>query len=750
MSTKAYRGRGKSHLLLIIILSLYVLLAALYGLFNPLFEAPDEHHHFFTARFMGETKTVPLVTTAGPLIRQEAAQPPLYYILTAPLAALVDTSGAEGQLWFNPEVSLGVPQPANINSFVHTERESWPWQGYALAAHLMRFLSTMIGLGTLICIYGSGRLIWPASPDVALLATALVAFLPQFGFLHGTITNDVLIIFLASAVLWQLLWIWFNQTTTARLLLLGVTIGLAVLTKMAGLLLLLPALPVLALMVWRDRQALNETGGEKGSGGWRRLLRLAALVIVPALLVSGWLLWRNWINYGDITAANQFVALAGGDRHYSLRQVWHDLDRVAKSAVAFFGWMNVEAPGRLYLIWGGILLLAGGGWLYAVWQKRQAPGDSTNKSADGGTYRWLIAVWMGAWLLLVGGAWLRFMMQTPADQGRLLFPALLPVALAVARGLTLWRRRRLSWLVAVAALFTSVYALLVMIPSAYHTAEIVTDNEIPSGAARRGLDMGYGIELVAVERLTEELRPGEWAWVDLYWRAAEATQEAPFVRMGLYGRDNALVGGPTKQYHGSGNYPASLWPAGQIVKESVGVQLSHNAELPAQLRLLLRIDEAREQVEIARMKAIPAQWPETNHAPLAALGDEIELISVSTSPAKIMPGSTVALAVQWRVRNAPGRELTTFVHLGDPAQAPLAQGDAPALNGEYPTNLWAAGEVIADHYTLAIPDDLAAGSYPLRIGFYEPQSGMRLPVQVSGQAQEQDAYFIGLLNIEAE
>ena len=162
----------------------------------------------------------------------------------------------------------------------------------------------------------------------------------------------------------------------------------------------------------------------------------------------------------------------------------------------------------------------------------------------------------------------------------------------------------------------------------------------------------------------------------------------------------------------------------------------------------MRRDQEREPVEIARVKAVPFQWPEAKGEALANLGGEIDLLETSFSPERALPGSAVVVEVQWRVNKSPSRELTTFVHLGDPTQAPVAQGDSPALNGDYPTNLWAKGEVIEDSYVLTIPDDLPEGSYPVHIGFYEPQSGARLPVLVEGQAQPHDAYLLGWLDVE--
>jgi len=180
------------------------------------------------------------------------------------------------------------------------------------------------------------------------------------------------------------------------------------------------------------------------------------------------------------------------------------------------------------------------------------------------------------------------------------------------------------------------------------------------------------------------------------------------------------------------------------------VQLSKSAELPAQLRLLMRIDENREPLEIARVKGIPEQWPPVHGDPLALFGEAIELMSASVSPEEVRPGSAVKVRVTWRVKNAPGQALTTFVHLGDPRDAPLAQADGPAVSGQYPTESWAGGEVIEDVYELLIPQDLEAGSYPVQIGFYEPGSGLRLSVSAAGVPQPSDAYFIGSLTVDGE
>ena len=84
---------------LAVLLLLYLALAVLYGAANPLFEAPDEPEHYFTAQYIADTWRLPAVTPeTEPWLGQEAAQPPLYYLLGALIIAPVETEGARRRL----------------------------------------------------------------------------------------------------------------------------------------------------------------------------------------------------------------------------------------------------------------------------------------------------------------------------------------------------------------------------------------------------------------------------------------------------------------------------------------------------------------------------------------------------------------------------------------------------------------------------------------------------------------------------
>jgi len=730
------------HRWLALILGAYLLLALGYGIVNPLFEAPDEHWHYFTAQYIAETGELPRVTTQpDPWMAQEAAQPPLYYLLGSLLVRPIPTAGARETLWPNPFVQLGdASAPVNRNAFVHGPWENWPWQGYVLAAHLLRALSALFGLVTLLAIYASGRLLWPTHPERTLLATALVAFLPQFLFLHGAISNDPLIIMLVSLALWQLLVLWLGEVSNTRLLLLGLTIGLAILTKTAGLLLLIYASSVLVVRGWHRHRSL-----------WA-VLRPLIFVGGVALLVSGWLLWRNWTLYGDITAVNQFIHIAGGDRDYTLMAVLGESGGLWTSFFAVFGWFNVRAPGWVYWIWNGLILLALAGGLVSLFSGVRAARASRRADPDlprsgFAPARSLAPLLIALWPALVYAGLVNFMLRTPAAQGRLLFPGLLPLGLAIGFGLDRLRWPPLLLLAPLLALFTALYSLFFVIPPVYELPPQVNAAAIPDQARAYKATLDGGLELAGVDLETREAQPGEVLWLTLYWETGHVPVVTPEIVLELFGYEGELVG-KLQSLHGGGLYPPRLWPEEGIIVDRVGVRLDKEMDTPTEVNLHLGLADAPRRVPGGVAKAVPERWPAGADAVLARLGDEITLTAANVDREKVRPGDRLTVSVEWQVLAPPGRSLTTFLHLGEPDQAPLVTGDSVPRQGYYPTIWWEEGEVIRDTYTLALPTELAPGRYPLLIGMYEPVNDIRLSLTVAGERQPAGAYRLAWIVVE--
>ena len=730
------------HKRLLLILAFYLAITLAYGVVNPLFEAPDEHWHFFTAVYIAENKALPVVEEEyDPWLSQEAAQPPLYYILGAALITPFDTSTAREEVWLNPFGTQGIGNAAaliNRNQIIHTVAEQWPWAGTVLAAHLLRLFSTLLGLGTLLAIYHSAQLLWSNDSDKPLLATALVAFLPQFNFQHAVVSNDPLIIFLCSAALWQLIWLWQHPPTARRLLLLGITIGLAALSKNAGVLLLFFAAGFLAIRVFKRGFA------EWQKKVWRWGRQTAVYVVLPVLIIAGWLWWRNWQLYGDWTATSQFIRLAGGDRGFTLGQVLAESGGLWRSLFAVFGWFNLLAPAWVYWVWNVIAVVGLFGFLKKEirdWRLIEAENLQSPISN-------LLPLLLAGWVLAVYVGLVLFMLRTPAAQGRLLFPAILPLALELAHGLASWRWQPLLWLAPLLALLTTIYGLWGVITPAYQLPPM--PDSLPTSAQVVRQEMGAGLTLLGVEMETETAVPGDIIWFTLYWQAETVPDSPPELVVDLLGRDLTPIGN-SHSYHGRGLYPATEWPAGEIIADRMGIRLAADIEAPVLAQLFVRLVGAEmhdpPSVPVSTVKIVPPVWPEATDVILAEIGGAVQLTAVSSNAQQAQPGDTIVIDVEWQVAAPPQASWTTLIHLAEPGQPPLATGDSPPLNGDYSTRVWATGERFADQYTLTVPDELANGRYPLWLGMYHSDSIVRQPLLADGDRQPDDLYPIGWLEI---
>lgn len=436
--------------LALLCLGVYLALAALYSLATPLFEAPDELYHFAVIEHLARTGALPPKLAVDPATRQPypwrqmAFHAPGYYLLAAPLVALVDTSDFATAYPVNPHARIGLTTAEdNVNVVVHHGLPD-PWRGTGLAVRLVRLLSLLLGAVTVGGTYLLARAVAPAEPWAALLAMAVVAFNPQFLFLSGVVSNDSLVVALTTVGLWLTVLVVRRGAAWPLVAALAAVMATASLAKASGALLYPVALAALVWVAWRDRLPLTR-------------LAAYALVIGAAWLViaGGWTL-DNWRTLGD-PLATRWVAQATGKRIWPPADLGAELRGVYLSFWGVFGWFNILAPAGFYAGTVALLIMAAGGWALRVWRARTgnaplgrgAVGVATSSPpAPHGEARStdnlvIVALLLGYTALLIG-AWWQFNRQVLAGQGRLLFPALSVVALAVAWGLSAYRPRWLG------------------------------------------------------------------------------------------------------------------------------------------------------------------------------------------------------------------------------------------------------------------------------------------------------------------
>lgn len=99
---------------------------------------------------------------------------------------------------------------------------------------------------------------------------------------------------------------------------------------------------------------------------------------------------------------------------------------------------------------------------------------------------------------------------------------------------------------------------------------------------------------------------------------------------------------------------------------------------------------------------------------------------------EIRPGAPLTVTLGWQVLATLLPPHHVFVHAVDAAGTVVAQSDGPPASGgvRAPTGTWLPGEYLRTDHTLAIPPGVSVAE--LRVGLYDPQTGVRLPVTVAG------------------
>jgi 4-amino-4-deoxy-L-arabinose transferase-like glycosyltransferase len=110
----------------------------------------------------------------------------------------------------------------------------------------------------------------------------------------------------------------------------------------------------------------------------------------------------------------------------------------------------------------------------------------------------------------------------------------------------------------------------------------------------------------------------------------------------------------------------------------------------------------------------------------ANLGGLVRLMSYDIDTQRAWPGGRLTVTLYWQPLQQLAEDYHVFVHLE--AGPVRSQADGRPVCWTYPTTDWRPGQVIADHYALAILPDTPPGAHPLLVGMYAPTDGRRLDV----------------------
>lgn len=567
-----------------ILLLARLLLGVAYSVANPLGEAPDEADHYAYAAYIGREGRLP----EGPELTQ-SKHPPLYHLLAAAVAAGLGADMDFGFLRSNPDVGLG-PDALAPNFFVHTSLEDWPWRGGALAMHLGRLVAVAAGTLLAAATYALGRAVWPGWRSGPLAAAAFVAFLPEALFIGGAISNDIL------AAMWVTIGLWLSVRARRLPAALGagLALGLAILTKASTAALV----PVAGAAIFAVGLQIQPSA-KPGATHWQSALhlpsvgRVAAAMLAAFLVAAPWL-WRNLRLYGD--PLGMPLVLATIDRRQGPLTL-ADLAWLARGWFPSFwgkfgGAGQLALPAPFYVVWALLVLLAVGGWLRITLSGRlrplrSAPDGRTLRSAP--TMRRAATPYgtmsVAAWIVLLGAPLMAALaivsysrVALGTDQGRLLFPAIAPIALLLAAGMAAWLPANRQHLLApgLAAVMASVavLALVLGIIVPFAPPQAPTPAEV-AGATASGARFGDSVELSAF-RWVRAGSPGPYPMgghsgpplpeLTLYWRALIPIRQDLRVRLQLTDSAGNLLW-ESKRSPGAGRFSTDHWPANRLMRD---------------------------------------------------------------------------------------------------------------------------------------------------------------------------------------
>lgn len=757
---------------LLVLVAAYLGLAILFATAVPLWEAPDAVWHYLFAAHLAAGNGLPTRADEGVDApwRQQGSQPPLYYLATAPLIALVGPSDADTAIKFNPHAAVGVAGPGgNVNRMVHYARErALPWRGTILAARLVSLAGVLFGLVAVLATWAFAREVFPDRPAVALAAAGLLAFNPEFLFFSGSISNDIAIAAAGALVLWRAAVVLRRGATRRGCVWLGVACGLALLTKLSGLWLLPVAGGAILWAVWRDERGLREGGGSEpatevapqgaarrrsafadGVGRWLRgLVRPMAWFGVPMLLVAGWWYLRNLLLFGDPTGLPLMLSVM---QPRALPPTWRELAvqmaAVWRSYWAVFGWFNVPAPDWVYLGATVLTLLGLGGLAVMLVRRCLKRGEVEGLALAAGAVALMVVA-------LVSWAQVRY------PQGRLFFPAAPALCLLVGAGWAAGRSERAgTWVAAGISGGIAMVALGLLfgvIRPAY-ARQAVLNFKNPSGpfwktafvVPESGEQLGWMGGGIKGERTVQ---PGQLLDVDLSWYPVTPLHHDYSIFLHVID-EHGLIVAQRDTFPQSGRAPTSDWMPERwdgrwldlhgplFYFDPHAFAIPATTEAPCDCRLVMGVydhatgerlltEEGRDHIDLGELRIEPAVSAEGIPNPLnVPFGDDIALAGYNLDHRAVRAGEKFNLTLFWKALRTPPMDYKVSVQLRRGQAETWAQHDEEPADGSRPSSAWQPGEIVDDLHPVLVYPEAPPGVYTMSVTLYDPETGQPVPVK---------------------
>ncbi len=718
------------------ILAIHLALGVLYSVTVPIWEVYDEWAHYLFIRYIATEWTLSPPQEKLPARLDETHQPPLYHAIGALATFWIDTSDdlkPVSNPYWTPRDGQG-----GVNVAVHSEEEAFPYRGTVLAIHVARLVSVLIGTVTVWVTYLIGRTVFPRRKELAWGAMAINAFWPQFLFTGSVITNDIMVSMFSSLTLLFLIAIVNHGFQLKRGLGLGLSLIGGFLSKNTALALL--PLVLLGAIIGAGKAVRRR-------GNPARYLRWLPVLLLILGLFGAWLYLPDYLGYPSPQRelVRSFIRLllnpptVGRELHWEyLPEI---LDFFFRSFWASFGWGTVSVEQWIYQAVTILYCVAACSLLVYLIRGPEL------------ALKLIVSLWISHILLSVGLAGYKALVVGNIWEmpGRYALGAISSVSLLLSLGLASLVPRRFSpfpvlVVAGVMLVFSSLVPFRYLIP-AYAKPPLLTPAEIQDIPHPLYVNFGHKIELVGYDAGARRVQVGQSIPITLYWRCLREMESNYTVAVKVLAADYSYDYGEVDVYPGRGNFATSLWRAGDIFRETYWVPISTGLPAPSlgRIRVALFIDKVyeyqehlpvlNERGEIVGRSAIFGHIkirgqreaePDIPNSVSFSLGGKVALVGYEVDRLALT-GAEVGMTLYWRALAEMEETYTVFMHMIDEDGQIVAQGDSQPRDGNYPTDIWDEGEIIADKHVLPLPSHLAEGEYRLMVGMYLLETMQRLP-----------------------
>lgn len=378
-----------------------------FALMTPMFLAPDEQLHWAYISHLWHERSFP-IKGQGEALDGEFTQPPSYYLLAA---------GVHGIL----------------RTVIHGTD--------VLLLRLFSILLWLVTAGALLKLLD--HLGYRKEP-IGILTFSLFCLLPSYTFLSAMVNSDSLLIALGGVAYGVMA----APKRRGQSVLLGIVIGLALLTKMHAVVYLVAAVGFSLIEALRRRESFYSS-----------LFQAIVIVAVALLLLSPWMI-RNLRVYGELTGVMHDQPLK--EWNSSARALQETATRISQT---FWSASGLKNNVRFLPILGmHVTFLSLAGLVYGVLKRRK----SLETLLQGPSMSFVGASVLA--ILLNLALAVAFSLFYGQPQGRYLFPSLIPISFLTALGLkvwqdvTGWKRLEVHWVGFLSAYCISftVYSLVIL------------------------------------------------------------------------------------------------------------------------------------------------------------------------------------------------------------------------------------------------------------------------------------------------